>query len=593
MTYNSTKNIIFISLLVTLLVFGGIKVSEHIINRKSDDCDAPKSYGLAIHNKPDIGPFFGKMRGNSNNEFNDSIYFAFPRASNQNLDDVFDNNQYGSDSSILPVFAPDIIVENDVYNISIPLNGATGGDAVRGWIDFDGNGSFEEKEKASAEYVSSSKVTLSWRLPLQITNTLTYLRLRTCRELYKEDIEFPAGKANTGEVEDYPVRIRKSVIPSAEMKEKIDFTGFIDAKNLVSTEKIINNLSIGNTKFAITLEGTKPDIAGINNMHDASFLGIRLGHEAKTVITKKNPIIIKLKAAKPLQNFNFQIADIDAGDRIKIEGFNNNEPVKFEISNLTDNYYFQYNINTNEVYGDAIADAGGLDFIQSSLDMGINIGFIGLVDSVRLTYSDDAEKTSGTFTLANFSARKYQMQDVEVRNFVAKDSAQNVHLKWEVDKYEQLASYNVERSDDSRSFEVIFKSELINGNKYSYKDNSFPSHLQTSFYRIKLIEKDNHVYISPVFRLRRNLSQSLTGFKPIVYTFKDELKLLLLKDMPNEIKISMFNYGVKKVKEWTFSNKKAGDIILLNSLNNLLPYVYYIEFQNNNIKYLVEVSNNK
>lgn len=97
----------------------------------------------------------------------------------------------------------------------------------------------------------------------------------------------------------------------------------------------------------------------------------------------------------------------------------------------------------------------------------------------------------------------------------------------------------------------------------------------------------------PFFRLRRNLSQSLTGFKPIVYIFTDQLKLLLLKDMPNEIKITMYNYGVKKVKDWTFKDKKAGDIILLSSLNNLLPDIYYIEIQNNNNKYLVEVSNNE
>lgn len=63
--------------------------------------------------------------------------------------------------------------------------------------------------------------------------------------------------------------------------------------------------------------------------------------------------------------------------------------------------------------------------------------------------------------------------------------------------------------------------------------------------------------------------------------------------MPNEIKITMYNYGVKKVKDWTFKDKKAGDIILLSSLNNLLPDIYYIEIQNNNNKYLVEVSNNE
>jgi hypothetical protein len=67
---------------------------------------------------------------------------------------------------------------------------------------------------------------------------------------------------------------------------------------------------------------------------------------------------------------------------------------------------------------------------------------------------------------------------------------------------------------------------------------------------------------------------------------------LLLKDMPGEIKLNMYNYGAKKVKEWIFKDKKKLDTITLTKLLELPESIYYIEIFNNNNKFLVEVSNN-
>jgi GEVED domain len=193
MKTNLLKNIIYSLILIVILILGVLKTREHLFNRLSDDGDAPKSYGLALHYKPDDGPFFGKKRGNSNNLNNDTIAFADSHVPNQNRDDAFPflGDTTNIEAYNKPLLAPDIIAEDDVYNLNVPLSHANIGDPVRGWIDFNGNGIFEDNEKASTEYKSSNMVILSWRLPLDLKNVLTIMRLRTCSRLYKEEIEFP------------------------------------------------------------------------------------------------------------------------------------------------------------------------------------------------------------------------------------------------------------------------------------------------------------------------------------------------------------------------------------------------------------------
>jgi hypothetical protein len=590
------KNIAYLIVLIIILILGVSKVKEHLFNRISDDGDAPPSYGLALHYKPDQGPYFGKKRGNSNNAKNDSIAFADAQSTYQNRDDAF---PFVGDTSDIEAYnksllAPDIIAEDDVYNVSVPINGAIEGDPVRGWIDFNGNGIFEDNEKASSDYKSGKMVILSWRLPLYLKNVLTIMRLRTCAKLYKEEIEFPNGKATTGEVEDYAVRISKTNIPSTEIKEKLDFSAFTEIEDEKKIKEIIKNMAFGNVKFAITLDGAAPDVIGINDKHDASVTGLRLGHFTETIVDSKNPIIINFKSASLLQNFNFQIIDIDGGDKIKIEGFKRGEPIAFEISNLSDNYYAQYNSITKEVYGDLSADAGGEQFIQSSLDMGVNIKFSDFIDSVKLTYVDDSPQSSGTFTLGNFSIRKYQLEDVTVQNFTGKDEGESVKLSWEIFKNENLSSYSIERSVDGKTYETITTNKATNTSLCKFIDKTLSPVFQICFYRIKLVEKDNHINYSSVFRLRRNISQSLLGFKPLFFDFmnKDSIQLLLLKKMPGEIKVNMYNYAAKKVKEWTFRDKNKSDTIILTKLLDLPESIYYIEIFNNNNKFLVEVSNN-
>jgi GEVED domain len=590
------KRIFLISLIVLLAALGVNIYKKNIYNQKTDDGDAPSSYGVAIHYKSDIGPYFGKTRGFDNNK--DSIDYMYFANTLKGLDFIGKEDAIaftGDSTSDLarktPLFAPEIIAENPTYNLTVPVNEAEKGDPITGWIDFDGNGLFDDYEKAYTEFGSGNTVTITWRLPLNLHSALTFLRLRTCKKLYREEIQKSTGTATTGEVEDFVVRINKTVIPSTELKEKVDYNSLTDLKSLDDIEKAIGNLSFGDRKLAIKLYGQKPDVFGINSMHDASVTGLRIGHNDSTVITEVNPIIITFKSSSLLENFNFQIVDIDGGDRFKIEGFKNGKPVDFDLSNLSDNYFYQFDINKKEVFGAINSDSGGDEIMQSSLDMAINIGFKDYVDSVKLTYTDDLTTSSGTFTLGNFSMRKYHSSGVSTTNLVALESNNDVYLKWQTNNAIYLNSFLIERSLDGISYEVISNAKKGNSSQvnFDYIDKSLAPNIQICYYRIKMIEIDNHISYSNTFRLKKNLSKSLLGFRSVSPFFSSEIKLILLKDMPNDVRLNMYNYSAKKVTEFAYKNKLKGDTIILSNLK-LPEDIYYLELINASDKYLIEVT---
>ncbi len=572
---------------------------KNVLFRKGDLGDAPKSYGIATHYNPEKGPYFGANRGDDDDQNAiDSSMFVFATVDNaigSNDEDAFLYNAKNLDinANSSPLFIPEISAEEPVYSLKIPVNGAEAGDPVRGWIDFNGNGKFEEDEKAGTQYKYGTFVTLTWRLPLHLNTMLTYLRIRTCKSIYATEIEFPDGATTTGEVEDYVVRIMKSIVPSSELKEYIDFTPFDGVNGIKETAPIINNLKIGDRKIAVKLLGN-PEIVGITNRHDATITGLRIGHEDTSHRDKANPIIVIFKSDSLLENVNFQLIDIDGGDRIKIEGFKNGTPVSFSISNLTDNYFHQFNAVLNEVYSDGGTDAGTDSLISSSLDMSVNVGFNDFIDSIKLTYTDDFIESSGTFTIGNFSSRKYNLPGVVVQNFIAAELEDAINLNFKIPNAFHISSYLIERGYDGVLYENVGAVSLKNSHDtaFAFADKTLPPVVQYCYYRIKIVEIDNHVSYSPVLRVRKKGSISLSGFKTSNPSFSSTIDLMLLTDMPNKIKVNMYDYEGKKTGYWEFGDKKKNDVLLLGNFDKLPDNIYYFEIINQDKKYLIEVYKN-
>jgi hypothetical protein len=592
------RNILIAITAIALIGLGIDLFIKNVVARKADWGDAPSSYGLAIHYQPDKGPYFGAKRGDDDS---DGFKNAKPFASDDNENGMSDEDALSlnpSDTSLhskgVPVFAPEIHVDDQVYSLTIPIKDAEVGDPVRGWIDFNGDEKFDKDEKASAEYKEGKLVTLTWQIPSNIHTSLSYLRIRTCNKVYKEDIEFADGAATTGEVEDYVVRIIKAVVPSTEIKENLDLSRFMGASSSDALNAV-SKINIGDKVIHINIAGNTPDFINITNFQEASIIGFRVGHETKQSITKKNPVVIIIKSDVPLENLRFKLLDVDGGERVKIEGFEKGSPVLFTINNLTDNFYQQFNSKENEVFGSIGTDAGEANYMKSSLDMGINVSFPNLVDSIKLTYSDESTGANGSITLGDINIRKYSMPRINIQNFTIEEVDENVDLFWKIEKNSNVGAYSIERSYDGKSYEIIGNSgrDGSQQNTYTYIDKTILPIIQDCFYRIKVVEKDNHVSYSEVLRLKRKNSSGLSAIKATGSFFTSSVELMLLVDMPGEIKVNMYDYQGNKVFSKLFKDIKKDDLISLDGLTKLPPNSYYIQVTNSGKRSLVQVEKNE
>jgi LPXTG-motif cell wall-anchored protein len=95
------------------------------------------------------------------------------------------------------------------YSIEVAVTGVTATAYLCSWIDFDGNGLFDNPAERACATVNpgDTSAKLSWVVPTKVTTGPTYARLRLS---YDSAVNSPLGKVGSGEVEDYSVTFANS-----------------------------------------------------------------------------------------------------------------------------------------------------------------------------------------------------------------------------------------------------------------------------------------------------------------------------------------------------------------------------------------------
>ena len=197
-----------------------------------DEGDAPASYGRVAHSisksdgqkQPYIGsvPADVDVRTTPINKTNAFVY-----------DDI---NGIGDADEGARQLMGDEVAPNDNYKLkkvndgtySMTFDAHLDGEAkayVNGWIDFNGNGKFDEGEGAGVtEVTQDGKVTLTWTNDYQnVDTTATKLATRLRIAYDKADVKEATGIAYSGEVEDF--QIQQTVPPRGTKRETTDVQG--------------------------------------------------------------------------------------------------------------------------------------------------------------------------------------------------------------------------------------------------------------------------------------------------------------------------------------------------------------------------------
>ncbi|MEW1841613.1 GEVED domain-containing protein [Nonomuraea angiospora] len=150
-----------------------------------DDSDAPASYGTASH------------------AITDSFLGASVTADHLNVVSTAPRRVSADEDDAVTGSPAEITVRDLAGTLTVPVRAGSPA-YLTGWIDADGDGRFGTDERATAKVdKDAATAELSWSLPKTLRTGPTWMRLR----LAAEATALPTGWADSGEVEDHPIRL--------------------------------------------------------------------------------------------------------------------------------------------------------------------------------------------------------------------------------------------------------------------------------------------------------------------------------------------------------------------------------------------------
>ncbi|MGV8848839.1 MAG: beta strand repeat-containing protein [Propionibacteriaceae bacterium] len=102
---------------------------------------------------------------------------------------------------------PDAVAQpGATYSLTVPISGGSKTARLCGWLDFNRNGTFDAGEQQCASPAAgATSSTLTWTVPADVSIGATNARFRL--GYTAAQVQTPTGRADSGEVEDYPVSI--------------------------------------------------------------------------------------------------------------------------------------------------------------------------------------------------------------------------------------------------------------------------------------------------------------------------------------------------------------------------------------------------
>ncbi|PSU70010.1 hypothetical protein C9J22_12495 [Photobacterium phosphoreum] len=133
-----------------------------------------------------------------------------------------------------------LLVEDDVVSLTVPVV-TSGNDNLHGWIDFDGDGSFDADEYTTAAFTTDGNVQLNFIAPADVQSIGTYVRLRVCSSSFS--CNAPTGSVEDGEVEDHAIslmpvgdlELNLTLEPSVNVTIGIPFNVVVSVENKGTT----------------------------------------------------------------------------------------------------------------------------------------------------------------------------------------------------------------------------------------------------------------------------------------------------------------------------------------------------------------------
>ncbi|GAA4919913.1 CshA/CshB family fibrillar adhesin-related protein [Nesterenkonia rhizosphaerae] len=244
---------------------------------ESDFGDAPESYGSAgaLYQSTWTG---GELPQGTTSIFAADTGLSTPQLPSNTLGETID-------SEPAPIYSDDARGDDndnlndedavgDLGTINV-LPGGTyeqditcrGNAPVAGWIDWNGNGTFDDAERSNTTNCSEGAAILTWDVPIDVVQSVdgvaSFMRLRMAEDA--EQIAGPTGISTSGEVEDHPLIIQAPVTSVALTKTAAPASG--SAVNVGDTIEYTVSAS-NDSAFGMDPYTVVDDLSGVTSYAD-------------------------------------------------------------------------------------------------------------------------------------------------------------------------------------------------------------------------------------------------------------------------------------------------------------------------------------
>lgn len=185
------------------------------------------------------------------------------------------------------------------------------------------------------------------------------------------------------------------------------------------------------------------------------------------------------------------------------------------------------------------------------------------------------------FKSFNLAPPAQSVLPLRLLNFQGNVSESKVNLQWTVAENETGYSFELEKSTDGTHFNteaLIFTTLKTGTENYSYKK----SIEQSSFYRLKMINKDNSVSYSNIIKLSINDNAENSNLKVLQNPVHSSLQFSYNSSSNENVAVSVYSGTGTKLFTKQLQSQKGNNTYMLNLDSKMMKGFYLLEIADGN-----------
>jgi hypothetical protein len=185
------------------------------------------------------------------------------------------------------------------------------------------------------------------------------------------------------------------------------------------------------------------------------------------------------------------------------------------------------------------------------------------------------------FKSFNLAPPAQSVLPLRLLNFQGNVNESKANLQWTVAENETGYSFELEKSTDGTHFNteaLIFTTLKTGTENYSYKK----SIEQTSFYRLKMINKDNSVSYSNIIKLSINDNAENSNLKVLQNPVRSSLQFSYNASSTENVTVSVYSGTGTKIFTKQLQSQKGNNTYMLNLDSKMIKGFYLLEIADGN-----------